>query len=105
MELLRAIRASVEVPLVIHGGSGLSREAVAELIAAGVTMFQVGTVMKQRFLQAARETLAGLSATADTQATVGSRKLAGLPDAGQGSYRRGGVGADPKQYGSAGRAF
>ena len=49
-ERLRAIRRAVDVPLVIHGGSGLAEETVAALIGEGVTLFHVGTVMKRRFL-------------------------------------------------------
>jgi len=71
---LRAIRAQVNVPLVIHGGSGLAAETVARLIHGGTALFHVGTVMKRRFWEAARDTVAGQARPADYQALVGSRK-------------------------------
>ena len=71
---LRAIRQQVDVPLVIHGGSGLSLETVARLIQEGITLFHVGTVMKRCLWEATRETVVGHEGPADYQALVGSRK-------------------------------
>jgi len=71
---LRAIRAQVGVPLVIHGGSGLSAETVAALIAEGITLFHVGTVMKKQFWEATLTALAEPPARPDYQTIVGSRK-------------------------------
>lgn len=48
---LDAIRERVEVPLVIHGGSGLPDRVVKEAIARGVCKFNVATQLNQAFLK------------------------------------------------------
>jgi fructose/tagatose bisphosphate aldolase len=100
---LRAIRREVDVPLVIHGGSGLSGEAVRALIEEGVALFHVGTVMKKRFLEAARTAIAGLEGARDYQATVGSRKPSDFLIPGRAAITEA-VRALMRCYGSSGRA-
>lgn len=46
LDLLRKVRAAVDVPLVLHGGSGLSDATVREIIEIGVAKFNVGTEIK-----------------------------------------------------------
>ena len=58
MEALRRIRAQVEVPLVVHGGTGFPSECAADVIKLGVAKFNFGTVLKQAYLAAVREKLA-----------------------------------------------
>jgi len=77
-ERLRAIRRQVDIPLVIHGGSGLAEQAVASLIHEGVALFHVGTIMKKRFRHALQATLARCDEPCDYQAVVGSRKPSDL---------------------------
>jgi ketose-bisphosphate aldolase len=72
---LKAIRAAVDVPLVIHGGSGLAAETVARLISEGVTLFHVGTVMKRWFWEATRKMVIDYNAPFSYQAAVGSRRF------------------------------
>jgi len=74
LDRLRAIRQAVDVTLVIHGGSGLPPGTIGELVREGVRLFHVGTVMKRRYLEAARTALADLPQGTDYQAVVGSRK-------------------------------
>lgn len=74
LERLRAIRRRVEVPLVIHGGSGLSGETVAGLVREGVALFHVGSIMKRLYVEHAALALRELPAEPDYQAAVGSRK-------------------------------
>ncbi|MEI6502027.1 MAG: class II fructose-bisphosphate aldolase, partial [Armatimonadota bacterium] len=71
---LRAIREQTAVPLVIHGGSGLSAPSISELIHGGVTLFHVGTIMKKRTWEATAAALKTLDGPPDFQARVGSRK-------------------------------
>jgi len=71
---LRSIRREVSIPLVVHGGSGLSEDTVAALIGEGITLFHVGTVMKKRFWEAAQMTLSERADRRDYQALVGSRR-------------------------------
>jgi fructose/tagatose bisphosphate aldolase len=73
-ERLRAIRQQVDVPLVIHGGSGLSPETATVLIREGITLFHVGTVMKRRCWEAAQATVASRANQVAYQSLVGSRK-------------------------------
>src|SRR6185503_749271 len=55
---LRKIRAVVDVPLVVHGGTGFPAESAADVIGLGVTKFNFGTTLKQAYLAAVREKMA-----------------------------------------------
>jgi ketose-bisphosphate aldolase len=55
---LAAIRRKVDVPLVLHGGSGIEPNSLSQAIASGVAKVNYGTYMKQRCLAAVRQTLA-----------------------------------------------
>lgn len=55
---LAEIEASVSVPLVIHGTSGIVEKDIAQLIRTRVAKFNVGTVLRQSFGRGLRETLA-----------------------------------------------
>jgi len=57
MDALRRIRAQVQVPLVIHGGTGFPSECAADVIKLGVAKFNFGTALKQAYLAAVREKL------------------------------------------------
>ena len=50
LDRLEAIHRRVETPLTVHGGTGFPAEAVEAAIARGVAKFNVGTVLKRRFL-------------------------------------------------------
>lgn len=103
IERLRAVRGRVDVPLVIHGGSGLSEEAVVALVREGVALFHVGTILKRRFVERTRETLATLDEAPDYQATVGSRKPSDFLMPGAAAVVEA-VRAMMRLYGSSGRA-
>jgi fructose/tagatose bisphosphate aldolase len=100
---LRAIRDEVSVPLVIHGGSGLDAETAAALVHDGVALFQVGSIMKRRFWECARETLGGFTGAPDYQALVGSRGPEDFLRPGKAAITEA-VRALMRLYGSAGRA-
>ena len=51
LERLRAIQATVDVPLAIHGGTGFPPATVAAAISLGVAKFNVGTRLKRGFLE------------------------------------------------------
>jgi ketose-bisphosphate aldolase len=78
LDRLAAIRACVDVPLVVHGGTGFPGEAVPEAIERGVAKFNVGTALKRAYLQGLREALAGGSPKASPHDLVGSHKIADL---------------------------
>jgi ketose-bisphosphate aldolase len=51
-ELLKRLRAEISVPLVLHGGTGVSREAMRKAIELGISKVNVGTVMKRAYINA-----------------------------------------------------
>lgn len=51
-ERLAKIRKSVDVPLVLHGASGLPAEMIRESIRLGVSKFNVNTEVREAYLQA-----------------------------------------------------
>jgi ketose-bisphosphate aldolase len=55
---LEAIHKSVDVPLVLHGGSGIEDESLKQAIQLGVKKINFGTYMKQVYLRALRGALA-----------------------------------------------
>lgn len=57
-ELIARIRASVTVPLVLHGSSGVSDEGMRRAIVAGMTKINVSTHLSQVFTGAVRRALA-----------------------------------------------
>jgi fructose/tagatose bisphosphate aldolase len=54
LALLERIAERVPVPLVLHGGTGISPRALSEAVSRGVTKVNFGTYLKQRYLQAVR---------------------------------------------------
>jgi ketose-bisphosphate aldolase len=49
-DLIRTLRKRVDVPLVLHGGTGLSPENLREAIELGICKINVGTIMKRIFI-------------------------------------------------------
>jgi fructose-bisphosphate aldolase class II len=74
LDHLARLHSAVRVPLVIHGGTGFPDSAVAPAIALGVAKFNVGTILKQVFLEGLRDALAALPARVNLLEAVGSRK-------------------------------
>jgi ketose-bisphosphate aldolase len=59
-ERLAAIqRALPEVPLVLHGGSGLTAELLTRAIKFGIAKVNFGTELKDAFTRAVRDSMAG----------------------------------------------
>ncbi|HWE40681.1 MAG TPA: class II fructose-bisphosphate aldolase, partial [Isosphaeraceae bacterium] len=54
LDRLAAIRRRVDVPLVLHGGTGIEGDALREAIAMGVAKVNYGTYLKRRYLDAVR---------------------------------------------------
>ncbi|MBM3501459.1 MAG: class II fructose-bisphosphate aldolase [Armatimonadetes bacterium] len=100
---LKAIRAAVEVPLVIHGGSGLDADTVTRLIGEGITLFHVGTVMKRWFWEATHKMVTDYNAPFSYQTAVGSRLIQDFLVAGQIVVEHV-VGDLMQLYGSSGKA-
>jgi tagatose 1,6-diphosphate aldolase GatY/KbaY len=89
LELVRAIAARVDVPLALHGGSGLPDADVRAAVEAGIAKVNVNTELRQAYLaRTAAELPAALDgarllalhrAQADAVREVAERKLAALP--------------------------
>jgi ketose-bisphosphate aldolase len=58
LDRLEAIARVVPVPLVLHGGTGIDREALRAAIGLGVAKVNYGTYLKQRYLAAVRAAVA-----------------------------------------------
>jgi fructose/tagatose bisphosphate aldolase len=57
LALLEQIRNRVRIPLVLHGGTGISPQSLRDAVALGVTKVNFGTYLKQRYLAAVREAI------------------------------------------------
>lgn len=66
-ELIRSIRAAVDVPLVLHGGSGVSDDGMRGAIRAGMTKINVSTQLNKVFTGTVRSVLAEESALVDSR--------------------------------------
>lgn len=73
-ERLEAIHRRVSVPLVIHGGTSFPPDLVPHAIANGVAKFNVGTTLKEVFLQGAVESLDTTYRKLSVHALLGSHK-------------------------------
>jgi len=51
-ELLKQLKAAVDVPLVLHGGTGVAPEDLRKAIELGISKVNVGTVMKRAYINA-----------------------------------------------------
>jgi ketose-bisphosphate aldolase len=58
LEALAKVHAAVDIPLVLHGGTGIPLEMAPRCIELGVAKVNFGTVLKQAYLAAIAEKLA-----------------------------------------------
>lgn len=58
LDLIARLRASVDVPLVLHGSSGIADDNIVRAIGAGMTKINVSTQLNKVFTQELRKTLA-----------------------------------------------
>ena len=58
LDRLKAIRQAVDVPLVLHGGTGIAAGPLKAAIALGVTKINYGTYLKQRYIEVMRRAFA-----------------------------------------------
>lgn len=50
-DLIRILRKNIKVPLVLHGGTGISPENLKEAIRLGMCKVNIGTVLKRGYLK------------------------------------------------------
>ncbi len=48
--LIKELRDKIDIPLVLHGGTGISAEALGEAIDIGVCKLNVGTILKRIYI-------------------------------------------------------
>jgi ketose-bisphosphate aldolase len=58
LDRLMSIRQAVDVPLALHGGTGIADDSLRQAVALGVAKVNYGTGLKQRYLAAVRRALA-----------------------------------------------
>lgn len=68
---LKAIRARVETPLVLHGSSGVNNEDIAEGIQHGLAKINIATQLSKAFTGAVRTVLAADSELVDPRKYLG----------------------------------
>jgi len=103
LEHLEAISRRVSTPLVIHGGTSFPPDAVRRAIAAGVTKFNVGTVLKRAFFEGMRQSVQTQPEATDVHLILGSHKAEDVMNAGK-ARMRGKIQELMRVYGSSGRA-
>jgi len=60
LDLVARLRAAVDVPLVLHGSSGVPQPTIAAAVAAGITKVNIGTITTIAFTRPVRQHLADL---------------------------------------------
>ena len=75
-DLIRAIRRAVDVPLVLHGSSGVSDDGMRAAIAAGMTKINVSTHLNKVFTNSVRGTLDADPALVDSRKWLGPARSA-----------------------------
>ncbi|MDE6885426.1 MAG: class II fructose-bisphosphate aldolase [Clostridia bacterium] len=65
VDRIREIAAAVDIPLVLHGASGLSDDVIRDCIHAGISKINFATQLRQAFTQGLKEGLACGEATYD----------------------------------------
>jgi fructose-bisphosphate aldolase, class II len=58
LDLIGRLAAAVDVPLVLHGSSGVPQPTIAAAVAAGITKVNIGTITTIAFTRAIRQHLA-----------------------------------------------
>lgn len=84
---LEAIYQRVQIPLVMHGGTSFPPHAVPRAIASGVAKFNVGTVLKNNFLEGVRAAVSSWPERVNAHAVLGSHKETDLFNVGKDRMR------------------
>jgi ketose-bisphosphate aldolase len=86
-EALRRIRDRVDVPLVLHGGTGIAPECLPGVIELGVAKLNYGTNLKQAYLDAVRAALDKYRAPASPHEFLGKGGPADIMTAGRAAVK------------------
>lgn len=74
--LIERLRAAVDVPLVLHGSSGVGDTDLAKAVAAGMTKVNISTHLNKLFTRTVREQLAASPDVADPRKYLGPARQA-----------------------------
>jgi ketose-bisphosphate aldolase len=102
LDHLEAIHQHVRIPLVMHGGTSFPLAAVPRAIAAGVAKFNVGTSLKQSFLEGLRAAVLAQPERPNVHDIMGSHSALDLMTPGK-QRMRDKVRELMRLYGSSGR--
>jgi len=65
-----------EIPLVLHGSSGVRHESISEAIAHGIAKINVATALNQAFVEGIRRGLAESPTSSDPRKSIGAGREA-----------------------------
>jgi fructose-bisphosphate aldolase class II len=71
LDLIKELRAAVEVPLVLHGSSGVPDHEIVRAVQAGMTKINIATHLNKIFTGAVRSVLAEQPALVDSRKYLG----------------------------------
>ena len=54
LKLIKSLRERTDIPLVLHGGTGISEDDLREAVSLGICKVNVGTVLKRVFIKEVR---------------------------------------------------
>lgn len=80
LALIRSLRQALEVPLVLHGSSGVPDKAITAAIGAGMTKINVSTHLNGFFTRAVRGYLEANPAVVDSRKYLGAGRAALVPE-------------------------
>jgi ketose-bisphosphate aldolase len=72
LNILKEIKKSINIPLVLHGGSYLNPLEIKEAINLGIRKINVGSILKKVYFQKLKESTANLEADTNPYEIVGS---------------------------------
>jgi len=73
---LRKIEAKINIPIVLHGSSGVPDDAIREAISLGVCKVNIDTNIREAFVEAARQVLANNPKEIDPRKVLGPAREA-----------------------------
>ena len=83
IELLSKINEQVKIPLVIHGTTGFPEDKINLAIENGLSMFQVGTIIKETFFNEVKKNIQNTKIIDNIHKVVGSRKESDFLESGK----------------------
>lgn len=75
-DLIAQLRASVPVPLVLHGSSGVADEDLRKAVSAGITKINIGTLLNVQFTGVVRAFLASNDTVSDPRRYLTPARIA-----------------------------